>query len=64
MRPKERLTVSQWAIEHTGYDPEVAPWQMEVMDALSDPATSEVGLMGPAQQGKSEIGLAWLGWSI
>ena len=64
MRPKQRLTVSQWAIEHTGYDPEVAPWQMEVMDALSDPQTSEVGLMGPAQQGKSEIGLAWLGWSI
>ncbi len=64
MRPKERLTVSQWAIENIGYDPEVAPWQMEVMDALSDPQTSEVGLMGPAQQGKSEIGLAWLGWSI
>ena len=64
MRPKERQSISQWAIAHLGYDPEVAPWQMEVMDALGDPKTSEVGLMGPAQQGKSEIGLAWIGWSI
>jgi len=64
MRPKERLSVSKWAIHHLGYDPEVAPWQMEIMDALGDPDTSEVGLMGPAQQGKSEIGLAWIGWSI
>lgn len=64
MRPKDRLSVSAWAIQHLGYDPEVAPWQIEVMDALGDPVTSEVGLMGPAQQGKSEIGLAWLGWSI
>lgn len=64
MRPKERQTVSEWAIANLGYDPEVAPWQMEIMDALSDPETSEVGLMGPAQQGKSEIGLAWIGWSI
>ena len=63
-RPKERLTVSQWAKEHLAFDEDTAPWQAEVMDALSDPETSEVGLMGPAQQGKSEIGLAWIGWSI
>lgn len=34
------------------------------MDALSDPETSEVGLFGPSQGGKSEIGLAWTGWII
>ena len=28
------------------------------MDALSDPETAEVGDMGPAQAGKSTIGLA------
>ncbi len=58
------MTVSQWAIEHQGYDPEVLPWQPEIMDALSDPEVAEVALMGPAQAGKSEIGLAWLGYSI
>lgn len=64
MRPKDPLTVSAWAQRHLGYDPDVLPWQIEVMDALSDPETAEVGLMGPAQAGKSEIGLAWIGWSI
>lgn len=34
------------------------------MDALSDSAVSEVGLLGPAQGGKSTIGLAWTGWVV
>ena len=63
-RPKASLTVSQWAQMYRGYDPRAAPWQSEIMDALGDPMVSEVGLMGPAQQGKTEIGLAWVGWSI
>ncbi|WP_347269863.1 terminase gpA endonuclease subunit [Rhizorhabdus histidinilytica] len=58
------MTVTQWSIEHLNYDPEVLPWQAEIMDALGDPETAEVGLQGPAQAGKSEIGLGWLGWSI
>jgi phage terminase large subunit GpA-like protein len=64
LRPKEKLTVSAWAIRHRRYDPEILPWQTEVMDALSDPQTSEVGLLGPSQGGKSDIGLAWTGWII
>jgi phage terminase large subunit GpA-like protein len=64
LRPIEKLTVSQWAVRNRGYDPEILPWQPEVMDALSDPATSEVGLLGPSQGGKSDIGLAWTGWII
>jgi len=64
MRPKENLSVSQWAQRFQGYDPEVLPWQAEVMDALGAPETAEVGLQGPVQAGKSEIGLAWIGWSI
>jgi phage terminase large subunit GpA-like protein len=64
IRPKRSMTVSEWAIEHLSYDPVALPWQVEVMDALSDPEVAEVGLQGPAQAGKSEIGLAWLGWSI
>lgn len=34
------------------------------MDALGDPDVSEVGLLGPSQAGKSDIGLAWTGWII
>jgi phage terminase large subunit GpA-like protein len=64
IRPKLRLSVSQWAIRYTGFDDEALPWQTEIMDALGDPETAEVGLMGPAQAGKSEIGNAWVGWSI
>jgi phage terminase large subunit GpA-like protein len=63
--PKERLTVSQWAerfIPH--YDPMALPYLAEIMDALSDPETVEVGDMGPAQGGKSMIGEAWMGWTI
>ena len=65
LRPKDALTVSQWAerfISH--YDPMALPFLAEIMDALSDPETSEVGDMGPAQAGKSMIGEAWIGWSI
>lgn len=63
--PKERLTVSQWAerfMPH--YDPMALPYLAEIMDALSDPETVEVGDMGPAQAGKSMIGEAWMGWTI
>lgn len=34
------------------------------MDALSDPAVREVGLLGPSQTGKSTIGIAWMGRNI
>ena len=64
-RPKERLTVSEWAeryIPH--YDSAALPYLAEIMDALSDPETVEVGDMGPAQGGKSMVGEAWMGWTI
>ena len=64
-RPKAHLTVSQWAERHIAhYDPEALPFLAEIMDACSDPDTSEVADMGPAQGGKSMIGEAWIGWSI
>jgi len=61
---KERLSVTDWAIENQSFDPEVLPWAPEVMDALSDQQVSEVGLLGPSQGGKSSIGLAWTGWVV
>lgn len=63
--PKERLTVSQWAERFMPrYDPVALPYLAEIMDALSDPETAEVGDMGPAQAGKSLVGEAWMGWTI
>lgn len=64
-RPKDHLSVSEWAETHMAhYDPDALPFLAEIMDALSDPETSEVGDMGPAQGGKSLIGEAFIGWSI
>lgn len=64
-RPKAHLTVSQWANRHIAhYDPDALPFLAEIMDACSDPETSEVGDMGPAQGGKSLVGEAFIGWSI
>lgn len=64
-RPKQHLTVNEWAMRNMAhYDAGALPFLAEIMDALSDPETSEVGDMGPAQGGKSMIGEAWIGWSI
>lgn len=63
--PKERLTVSQWAERFMPrYDPLALPYLAEIMDALGDPETPEVGDMGPAQAGKSMVGEAWMGWTV
>lgn len=63
--PKEKLSVSQWAERFMPrYDPLALPYLAEIMDALSDPETVEVGDMGPAQAGKSIVGEAWMGWTI
>jgi phage terminase large subunit GpA-like protein len=63
--PKERLTVSEWAARFMPrYDPLALPYLAEIMDALGDPETAEVGDMGPAQAGKSLVGEAWMGWTI
>lgn len=61
LRPRDPVTISDWAIRNMGYDPDILPWQTEIMDAL---AFGDVDLMGPAQAGKTEIGLAWWGWTI
>lgn len=65
VRPKERLTVSQWAARFMPhYDPDALPFLAEIMDALGDPETSQVTDMGPAQGGKSMIGEAWIGFTV
>ncbi|MPT48263.1 MAG: hypothetical protein E2598_07545 [Sphingobium sp.] len=65
VRPKKKLTVSQWAAEYLKYyDADALPFLAEIMDACGDPETCEVGDMGPAQGGKSMVGEAFIGWSI
>lgn len=63
-RPQEKFSVSQFAISYQNYDPDIFPWQVEVMDALGDQSVREVGLIGPSQTGKTTVGLAWMGRNI
>ena len=63
-RPHEALSLADWSIKYRGYDPEVLPWQLELMAALSDPETSEVGIIKPAQCGATTVGANWTGWVI
>lgn len=62
--PSEKLTLTEWAIRDRDYDPEVLPWQPEVMDALSDPDVAEIGMQKPVQCGATRMGVDWTGWVI
>jgi phage terminase large subunit GpA-like protein len=63
-RPRDKLNLLQWSIRHRGYDPDTLPWQNELRLALSDPVTSEIGIIKPAQCGATTIGVDWLGWIV
>lgn len=69
------LTLSQWADENRVLSPEAsaeigrwrtdrAPYQREIMDAISDPVTETVVIKSSAQVGKSEIVLNAIGYFI
>lgn len=65
VRPKEKLSVSQWAAKFLNdYDADALPFLAEIMDACGAPVTCEVGDMGPAQGGKSKVGEGFIGWTI
>lgn len=64
VRPKANLSGSAWSRKYLNYDFGALPWHAEVQDALADPVTAEVVLLGPSQIGKSEIGLAWMGYCV
>lgn len=64
--PPPKLTVSQWADAHRvlskesssepgKWNTDRAPYQREIMDAISDPETAEIVVMSSAQVGKSEL---------
>src|SRR5574337_1474947 len=74
IRPRRRLTVSEWADAHRILPgkgaSEKGPWRTsrtpylrEIMDALSDSSTVlRVVLKTSTQVGKTEVGLNWMGY--
>ena len=71
----ELLTVSQWADRYRVLSPEAsaevgrwhtdrAPYQKEIMDAISDAAVMKIVIMSSAQVGKTEIILNTIGYYI
>ena len=74
LRPKERMTVSEWAEEHMvlpagsavsgRFSCDTAPYQREVMNAITDPNVRDVVIMSSAQVGKTAIILAGMGYFI
>lgn len=74
IRPRKRLTVSEWADAHRILpgkgSSEKGPWRTsrtpylrEIMDALSDSSSVQrVVLKTSTQVGKTEVGLNWMGY--
>jgi phage terminase large subunit GpA-like protein len=73
-RPPDRLTVSQWAaatryLNNMGayvgpWENETAPYLVEPMDTLQSRHHDATVFVGPAQCGKTEIILNWVGHSV
>ena len=65
LKPREKMTVSQWAgknmilpagsNEAGHFNVKNMPWQEEMLDAISDPAVTDVTCMTSAQIGKTTI---------
>ena len=49
IRPKPHMAGSGWASRYLNYDFGALPWHAELLDALTDPMTAEVALIGPSQ---------------
>lgn len=75
LSPPPELTVSEWAdnyrvlpsetsAEPGQWDTSRAPYQREIMNAISDPMYEDIIIMSSAQVGKSEILLNALGYFI
>ena len=74
LRPREEMTITQWAEKHmilpdTSNEPgrfrvERAPYQKEIMDAITNPIVRDVSVMSSAQIGKTFIILCGIGYFI
>ncbi len=75
VEPPKKLTVSEWADEYRQLSKEAsaepgkwvtdrAPYQREIMDAISDPLVDTVVVMTSAQIGKTELLLNIIGYYV
>lgn len=74
LRPKENLTISQWANknmvlpegsnESGHFNVDNMPFQKEIMNAITDPYVVDVAVMSSAQVGKTTIILCGIGYYI
>ncbi|MFG6330045.1 MAG: phage terminase large subunit family protein [Lachnospiraceae bacterium] len=74
LRPKEDLTVSQWADKYMvlpdgsneagRFNTASVPYQKEIMDAITDISVRETTIMSSAQVGKTTIILCGIGYYI
>lgn len=75
LQDRERLTVSQWAVQrrklssktthyHGPWSHAMTPYLIEIMDSLSDRFVSQVTVVACTQSGKTEVGLNFLGWIV
>lgn len=75
MSPPPKLTVSQWADENRRLSAEAsaepgrwnidrAPYQREIMDAISDVSIDTVVVMSSSQVGKTELVLNMIGYCV
>lgn len=65
LKPKESMTISQWADKHMvlpdgssesgQYSSETIPYQKAIMDAITDPEVVDVAVMSSSQVGKTTI---------
>ena len=74
LKPKEQLTISEWANRYMvlprgsneagSFSTDNAPYQKEIMDAITDPEVQNVAVMSSAQVGKTTILLCAIGYYI
>lgn len=72
LRPKEHMTISQWADknmvlpegsnESGRFNTDNVPYQRAIMDAITDPYVTDVAVMASAQVGKTTIVLCGIGY--
>ena len=74
LRPKEALTISEWADRYMvlpagsneagKFNSDSIPYQREIMDAITDPEVTDVAVMSSAQVGKTTIIMCGIGYYI
>lgn len=74
LRPKESMTISQWADKYMvlpegsnesgRYSSDTIPYQKDIMDAITDPEVVDVAVMSSSQVGKTTIIMCGIAYYI